>query len=472
MEEMQKKMMILGASALQVPAIKKAKELGYQIILVDYDENAVGFALADVKLVVSTLDQEEVYRQALIYRPDVVITSTSDGPVRTAAYVNEKLGKKPDLSYENALCATIKSKMRDRLKECGVPIPKYYAVENYETFSEAVDKLDGDCIVKPADNAGSRGVVHLDYGMCQGEHAPTAEHMTSYANGQGGGEAAYRRRIDELKNEIYQYSKGNARNGTVMVEEYMHGAEVSVEIMVIESEPHILTITDKYITPPPYFVELAHCEPSRLDEGTQGEIRKVAAQAVRAIGIENAPAHVEIKVTEEGPKIVELAARLGGDFITSRLVPLSTGIDMVGASVLLATGEAPDLTPRWNRGAAIHFISASSEPSGSEADIWRAPRESGAPRLAEGMQTFASSEPSGSEAERAGVITRIFVPDALYEQEGVEEISLYKKPGDSVQGTRSSNDRLGHVITTGETPEQAMELGKRILAQIQVEISG
>ena len=69
------------------------------------------------------------------------------------------------------------------------------------------------------------------------------------------------------------------------------------------------------------------------------------------------------------------------------------------------------------------------------------------------------------------MITRITVPDGLYEQEGVEEISLYKKPGDSVQGTRSSNDRLGHVITTGETPEEAMELGKQVLAQVKVEIS-
>lgn len=439
-EEKQKKMMILGASALQVPAIKKAKELGYQIILVDYDENAVGFALADVKLVVSTLDQEEVYRQALIYQPDVVITSTSDGPVRTAAYVNEKLGKKPDLSYENALCATIKSKMRDRLKQCGVPIPKYYAAANYEAFSEAVDKLDGDCIVKPADNAGSRGVVQLAIAEWNGGEAQSPcvnllpyeqQHNTNAQTAKR--LLAYNRRIMKLLRETYDYSLGNARNGMVMVEEYMHGAEVSVEIMVIDGAPHILTITDKYITPPPYFVELAHCEPSRLDAGTQEEIRKVAAQAVRAIGIENAPAHVEIKVTEEGPKIVELAARLGGDFITSRLVPLSTGIDMVGASVLLATGEKPDLTPKWDRGAAIHFISAGNEPS---------------------------------------VITRITVPDALYEQEGVEEICLYKKPGDPVQGTRSSNDRLGHVITTGETPEQAMELGKQILAQIQVEISG
>ncbi len=491
MEEKQKKMMILGASALQVPAIKKAKELGYQIILVDYDENAAGFALADVKLVVSTLDQEEVYRQALIYQPDVVITSTSDGPVRTAAFVNEKLGKKPDLSYENALCATIKSKMRDRLKECGVPIPEYYVAEDYEEFSEAVDRLGGDCIVKPADNAGSRGVVLLEPGnfdlMLPGVNGEPEGRDTAPCGVKNEPQSRDGIRIEKpgiLKNDVYHYSRGNARNGTVMVEEYMRGPEVSVEIMVIDGEPHILAITDKYITPPPYFVELAHCEPSRLDAGTQEEIGRVAAQAVRAIGIENAPAHVEIKVTEEGPKIVELAARLGGDFITSRLVPLSTGIDMVGASVLLATGEKPDLTPGWNRGAAIHFISAGNEPIGSETDISRELREPEAPELTEGMSAFTGNEPDGvMEAgrvpaaygqrgeEQGGVIARITVPEALYVQEGVEEISLYKKPGDPVQGTRSSNDRLGHVITTGETPEQAMELGKRILAQIHVEIS-
>ncbi len=406
---MTKKIMILGASALQVPAIKKAKELGYQVIAVDYDENAVGFAFADVKLVVSTLDQEEVYRQALIYQPDVVITSTSDGPVRTAAYVNEKLGKRPDLSYENAQCATIKSKMRNRLRECGVPIPKYYAVEDFTAFSEAVDKLNGRCIVKPADNAGSRGVMLLDPEELSAAH------------------------FNERKEQIYRYSRGNSRGGTVMVEEYMQGPEVSVEAIVIEGKPHILTVTDKFITPPPYFVELAHCEASMLDEKIQEGIRAVAGQAICAIGIENAPAHVEVKVTQDGPKIVELAARLGGDFITSKLVPLSTGIDMVGASVELAVGKRPDLTPKWNRGAAIHFIHAD-----------------------EGQE---------------GIISEIAVPRALYAQKGVEEIILYKKPGDSVQGTRSSNDRLGHVITTGETPQEAMELGARVVAQIGVGIA-
>lgn len=396
-----KKMMILGASALQVPAILKAKELGYEIILVDYDENAVGFALADVKLVVSTLDQEEVYRQALIYKPDVVLTSTSDGPVRTAAYVNEKLGKKPDLSWEDSLCATIKSNMRDRLKECSVPIPEYYAVHNLTEFLEAVEKLNGFCIVKPADNAGSRGVVLLDTGK---EGHPE---------------------------NIYEYSKGNSRNGTVMVEEYMTGAEVSVEAMTVEGETTVIAITDKLTTPPPYFVEIGHCEPSRLPEDVKERIRQTAIQAVRAIRLQNGPSHTEIKLTESGPKIVELAARLGGDYITSKLVPLSAGVDMVGASVLLACGEKADLTVKKQEGAAIRFIQ-------------------GTP----------------------GTIQEIVVEEALHHLDGLEECIFYKKKGEETKDTESSNDRIGHVITSGKTAEDAMRTAEEALSYITVKIKG
>lgn len=397
---MQKKMMILGASELQIPAILKAKELGYQIILVDYNDKAAGFPLADVKLVISTLDQEEVYRQALIYQPDVVITSASDGPVRTAAYVNERLGKRPDLSYDDSLCATIKSHMRNRLKKYHVPIPDYYAVQNFAEFKDAVEALKGSCIVKPADNAGSRGVIALDDGKSRSE---------------------------EQLRCTYEYSKENSRNGTVMVEEFMTGPEVSVEAMTVDGKTTILTITDKFITPPPYFVEIAHSEPSSLSEDVQESIKQVALQAIAAIRLQNGPSHTEIKVTEEGPKIVELAARLGGDFITSKLVPLSTGVDMVGASILLATGQKVNLERKWQKGAAIHFIQG-----------------------------------------REGVIQSIEIDDELYRLKGVEEAVIYKKAGDAVKGTKSSNDRLGHIITVGNNAKEALEAGKKGLEFIHI----
>lgn len=399
--KMRKRMMILGGSALQVPAIRKAKEMGYEVILVDYDENAVGFPLADVKLVVSTLDQEEVYRQALIYKPDVVITSTSDGPVRTAAYVNEKLGKKPDLAYADSLCATIKSDMRDRLKEERVPIPEYYTVRDFSEFREAVDKLKGYCIVKPADNAGSRGVVLLE----EKQHTQ-----------------------DKLQ-EVYEYSKSNSRNGIVMVEEFMTGAEVSVEAMTVNGETTIITITDKQTTQPPFFVEIGHSEPSVLSTEVQEEIRQVALQAIRAIRIQNGPSHTEVKVTERGPKIVEIAARLGGDFITSRLVPLSTGVDMVGNSVLLAAGEEIDLKAKYNKGSAIRFL--------------------------QGVE---------------GTISHIDMNQKVYKMDGVEEVVLYKKEGDLVSGTKSSNDRVGHVIASGRNVNEAIETAEEALKLIQITI--
>ena len=400
---MAKKMMILGASALQVPAIKKAKEMGYEIILVDYDPDAVGFELADVKLVVSTLDQEEVLKQARIYKPDVVITSTSDGPVRTAAYVNEKLGKQPDLSYEDSLCATIKSYMRERLKECHVPIPQYFVVSNEKEFQNAVQALQGDMIVKPADNAGSRGVVLIKKDSESGKTQPE----------------------DTLA--VYEYSKSNSRNGVVMVEEFMEGEEVSVESMTVNGETTVVTITDKLTTPPPYFVELGHAEPSRHPAKLQEQIREITKQAVAAIRLQNGPSHTEVKLTKNGPKIVELAARLGGDFITSRLVPLSTGVDMVGNSVILATGGQIELAKKWDKGAAIRFISGES-----------------------------------------GTIKQITVPKEVYGLPGIEEIVLYKKAGDTSNGTKSSNDRLGHVIATGKDAKEAFERATDVMEKISV----
>lgn len=398
---MEKKMMILGAGPLQIPAIKKAKELGYQIILIDYDESAPGFALADTKLVISTLDQEEVYRQALIYKPDVVITSTSDGPVRTAAYVNERLGKQPDLSYEDSLCATIKSHMRERLKEYHVPIPEYFAVDDFIEFTEAVNKLSGYCIIKPADNAGSRGVVLFQ------EQFPEEEKL----------------------HEVYEYSKGYSKNGIVMVEEYLTGAEVSVEAMTIDGKTKVIAITDKLTTPPPYFVELGHSQPSMLSDEVKKAVTDVTLKAVEAIRLINGPSHTEIKVTQDGPKIIEIAARLGGDFITSKLVPLSTGVDMVGNSVLLASGEAVDIKNSKQGGAAIRFIQGSP-----------------------------------------GKIQRIVIDERIHEVKGLVEFVLYKKEGDKVNGTQSSNDRLGHVVAKGLDAPQAVEAAKQALECIHIEI--
>lgn len=397
-----KKVMILGASQLQVPAILKVKELGYQIIAVDYDENAVGFPLADIKLLVSTIDQEEVYRQALKYKPDAIITSTSDAPVRTVAYVNEKLGNHQDMSYEDALCATNKEFMRKRLKKFNVPIPIFYIVNNYDQFKNAISNFLDFCVVKPADNAGSRGVQRLDVN----DNSVNLE-------------------------ELYYDTKKYSKTGIVLVEEYMEGKEVSVEAITVNGKTDILAITDKMITPPPFFVEIGHSEQSQLPDNIKEKIRKITIDAIHAINIINGPSHSEIKITQQGPKIVEIAARLGGDFITSKLVPLSTGVDLVGNSVLLALREFKtlDLTRKCDYGSAIRFL-------------------------------FSSN----------GIIESIDIDKELNSLEGIEEIKIYKNAGDYVQGLESSNDRIGHVITKSDNTQHAIEIAEYAITKIQVNI--
>ncbi len=388
---------ILGASRLQIPAIKKAKEKGLYVYVLDYDPNAVGIPYADRFLEISTIDKEAVYKAALEYKPDYIITSISDMPVRTVSWVCEKLGKKTDISYDGAIYATDKVAMRKRMKECGVPIPDFHEIKTFDDLADIAEKMPQKFILKPADNSASRGVVLVD-----------------------------KSKSPDLK-EVYEYCTAFSRGGEALAEEYMEGPEASVESYSIDGEPHILTITDKIITEPPFFVELGHTEPSRLSPEQQADIRKVAEAAIRAIGMQNGPTHTEIKVTPSGAKLVEIAARLGGDFITSRLVPLSTGVDMIECSFATMLNEEVKYSPVNDGGAAIRFI-------------------------------------QGKE----GILKAIEGADLAAGMPGVTEVELYMKPGDHIKRPENSSDRVGHVIATGKDADEAAGNAENALKQIKI----
>lgn len=393
---------MLGGSRLQVPAIEAAQKLGFRVVCADYNPDAVGFAVADASSLTSTLDVDAVEVLARDEGADFVITSTSDAPVRVAALVSERLGLPTGISSADALCATQKDAMRVRLAEHGVSMPEFEVCNTAEEFGYALERFGYDCIAKPADSAASRGVrlITLD-----DRSTPVSE--------------------------LFELFRNFSRKGTVMVERRVTGREVSVEGMTVDGKTTILTITDKLTTEPPFFVELGHSEPSRLSIVAQETICEVAKRTIEAIGIVTGPSHTEIMLTDEGPKVIEMAARLGGDFITSRLVPLSTGVDFVEGTVASALGMPYDFTPRELGGSAIRFITA----------------------------------------DHAGTITSIDVPDEVRGAEGVEEVKLYLSPGASIEMPHSSNDRIGHVICSGVSAEQAVERAEWALGRISVGIA-
>lgn len=378
-----KRLLIIGASILQLPAIKKAKELGHYVAVADFNPNAVGIPYADEFYNASTIDIEAICKVAEEFKPDGIMTLATDMPMRSIAAATLRLGL-PGISMDTAVESTDKGEMIKAFKEHGVESPWFYIIENVSKLNALSPQLSYPCILKPTDNAGSRGVMLVES-------------------------------VEELL-EAYQYSVSQSRGGLVILEEYMTGPEVSVEVMVVDGEPHVLQVTDKLTTGAPYFVEMGHNQPSMLPAEDVERIKDLACRAVKSVGINCGPSHVEIKLTPTGPKIVELGARMGGDCITTHLVPLSTGVDMIKATIDVSLGLKPDIAPTQQKGSAIRFFDAS-----------------------------------------CGIISAIEGVEEALAIDGVQEISFTKSVGDEVTEIHSSLDRCGFVIAQCDSAEEAIE---------------
>ncbi len=391
-----KKLMVMGAAVEQLPGIKKAKEMGYEVGVIDYNPNAVGIPYADKYYNISTIDPEGVLKAGIEFGTDGFLTLATDLPMRAVAYANEKLGIN-GISQDTALKATDKGEMIKALKAHGVSSPWYYLVNSSEEFNAIKGQVSFPCIMKPVDNAASRGVVLV-------------------------------KTIDELL-PAYQYSKASSHSGATIIEEYMQGDEVSVEVLTYQGIPHVLAVTDKLTTGAPHFVEKGHNQYSLLSDEAVNQIKDLAIKAVNALGIEIGPAHVEIMLTKEGPKIIELGARLGGDCITSHLVQLSTGIDMVKETIITLCGGEPNFVPKYKKGAAIRFLTSN----------------------------------------KPGKLISVEGIEHVMKLQGVVEVSMIMQPGDDITGdVSSSDDRIAYVITQDDTPEDAIRDAEEALKQLKV----
>ena len=209
----------------------------------------------------------------------------------------------------------------------------------------------------------------------------------------------------------------------------MRGPEVSVETLTVDGVCHVIQITDKLTTGAPHFVEMGHSQPTHHPDNIAERIREVTIAANRAIGITNGPSHTEIIVTVEGPKIVELGARLGGDCITTHLVPLSTGVDMVECCIRIAIGERPDISPKFQKGSAIRYFSQTA----------------GTIRSIDGI----------ADAEKI---------------DGVQQVSVVHGIGETVTAVTDSASRLGFVIAQSDDAPSAIAVCDEALARIRVDI--
>ena len=315
------RLLILGAGQMQVPIIALAKELGHTTIVADFDPNAPGFKYADIKSTVSTIDKDAVLQLAQSEKVDGILT-TSDYPVRVVAYVSEKLGL-PAMTQKVAEVCTNKYAQRVLFKENGVNTPFFIKCD---MDSDLSDLTSFPYIVKPVDSSASRGVEEV--------HNKQQLH------------------------DAVKVACSLSRSGNAIVESFIGGKEFSVETLTQGGITHIIQITEKLTRGEEqgFFVEDTHIEPARISNEEANAIREEVLRGTKAVGVNNCPTHTEIKLWNGKPYIIEMACRLGGDYITSDLVPLSTGISMLENLIHLSLGESIDIEPKYQKWSCVQFL--------------------------------------------------------------------------------------------------------------------
>ena len=383
---MKRILMIIGAGILQVPAIKIAKEMGLLTLVTDYNPEAPGMKIADFPVVMSTRDVDGTVRIAKEFakkrRIDGVITVGTDASLTVAAVQNAL--DLPGNRIDVAEATTHKVKMRERLKKHNVPEPEFYPCWSYDDVKAASEKLGFPFVIKPVDNMGARGVMKV-----------TDTESLRFA---------------------YERAKNASPRGELIAESYMEGPELSIDALVWNGKIFITGVADRIIEFPPYFVETGHIMPTNLDKKLVNEGIEVFKKGIRALGIEIGAAKGDIKITQKGAMVGEIASRLSGGFMSAYTYPYSSGVNLIKAAIRIALGQDPgDLTPKYNLVAVERAIIPGS-----------------------------------------GVIKKIEGIEEALNIEGVKNVFITCSVGQVIHIPTSNVEKCGHVIAVGKTREEAL----------------
>ena len=322
------KIAIIGASYLQEPLIKKAKEMGHETHVFAWAAGDPGEKMADRFYPISIVEKERILEECRNIGIDGICSIASDLAVVTVNYVAEAMGLvgNPD---STTLKCTNKSAMREAFRKCNDPSPKSIKVKSAD--EEVPEEFKYPLIIKPSDRSGSRAVK-----------------LVAERNGVR----------DAVADALEQSFCGEA-----VIEEYVCGTEYSVEGISYKGVHKILQVTRKYTTSGDRFIETAHLEPSGLDAGMYAKVETTVIHALKSLGIVNGASHSELRIDDGGNiKLIEIGARMGGDCIGSNLVEFSTGIDYVRAVIDIALGNEPVLEPiHGGYAAAIRYILADED---------------------------------------------------------------------------------------------------------------
>jgi biotin carboxylase len=393
-----KRLLVLGAGPAQLGLLEAARDRGLHVIAVDRDPLAPGFRYADRRAIVSVEDEPAIDRLASAERVDGLVAPGIDFPVAIAARIAARLGIAHPLDPPTAQTATSKLRQRERFAEAGVPHARYRICSSLAEASSAAGDLGFPCVVKAPDLQGQKGL-----GLAQDAGA---------------------------LEETFDQARGLARSSVVLVEELVVGRELTVNAFSVDGRFHALTVTDRIVAESPAFgVALAHVWPSDLPPEELAAVVQVAKAAAEAVGVREGPTYTQVLVGVDGPRVGELAARLGGGH-DGELCEAALGVDLNGLTIVAALGE------RLYNGALVP-----DEQAGGACVRFLVP----GPGVLEAVEGIEEAE----------------------SMNGVVWVRSYREPGHEFGPLLRGADRAGAVLAVGDSRQQAVERAERAAARIR-----
>lgn len=308
----------------RIAPVIEAKRQGYRVVLMtDHDPQLIDSGLDEV-IEIDTYDETAVVEAVIAYHQQhhlSGILTWSDKDVELVAQLNDRL-QLPGIPVSHVKNARNKYLMRMAFDQVPDISPDCENVRSEVDLRHAVARIGTPGILKPVGASGSKGIFKIESEECIEYVYETLRHATS-----------------PERDKVYHYYPND-----YIYEGYLVGEEVSVEGVVQNGEVRIAGITDKAVTPE-YSLEYIAIFPSDKNAALQQEIKTKATQAIQSLGIDHCAFHLEGRVTKDGFKVIESAARPGGGFIASHLIPGASGHSYIEKILDVAVGN--DVTENW-----------------------------------------------------------------------------------------------------------------------------
>ena len=307
---------MLGGGFLQNFVIRKAKAMGYYVLCLDADPNALGFQIADEHAVINITDEEACLTYAREKQVDGVLTAATDFSVLTTSRIAKEMHL-PGINYNSAKIIKNKASVRKRLFEAQADdTDNSYEIDSIEAIDEILHKVKFPIMMKPVDGSGSRGASKVE----------KAEDFAKAA----------------------EFAMSVSITHRAVAEPFIEGKEYGVESFVDNGVVHVLAVMQKDMTKPPYYAELGHAIPSGLNPELETKVKTCVYRAICALEINHGSVNMDLLITNEGNvHIVDIGARMGGNLIGSHIIPTGTGIDYMGNMIRAAVGDTTNWEAEW-----------------------------------------------------------------------------------------------------------------------------